>query len=308
MAMTYDGGVVMGADSRTSTGSYVANRVSDKLTSVHDRIYCCRSGSAADTQAVSDMVRYYLDTHAMEIGQAPLVSTAAALFQEICYNNKDRLMASIICAGQTTQERRTRAIHTAGKEGAGIFFLRIISHIPFILLFFSFSGWDPKDGGSVYALPLGGSMVKQGTHTTTNKQAGSINIYILLFNTNNTIPLHLLFSAVISFFLLFFSSSLLFLCSDWACGGSGSTYVYGFIDANYRRNMSKDECLEFVAKAISHAMARDGSSGGVIRLATIDKEGVQRHFLPGNRLPYMPGKKHKKREKRTYTRAMRHKC
>ena len=28
-----------------------ANRVTDKLTHVHDRIYCCRSGSAADTQA-----------------------------------------------------------------------------------------------------------------------------------------------------------------------------------------------------------------------------------------------------------------
>lgn len=99
MAMTYDGGVVMGADSRTSTGNYVANRVSDKLTPVHERIYCCRSGSAADTQAVSDMVRYYLEAHALELGRAPLVKTAAALFQEICYNNKDRLMASIICAG-----------------------------------------------------------------------------------------------------------------------------------------------------------------------------------------------------------------
>lgn len=195
MAMTYDGGVVMGADSRTSTGNYVANRVSDKLTAVHDRIYCCRSGSAADTQAVSDIVRYYLESHTMEIGHAPMVKTAAALFQEICYNNKDRLMASIICAG-----------------------------------------WDEKNGGSVFALPLGGALVKQ----------------------------------------------------DWAIGGSGSTYVYGFIDANYRRNMTKEECQEFVAKAISHAMARDGSSGGVVRLATIDKSGVERHYIPGNRLPYMP--------------------
>lgn len=63
MAVQFKGGVVLGADSRTTTGSYIANRVSDKLTSVHDRIYCCRSGSAADTQAVSDIVRYYLDVH-----------------------------------------------------------------------------------------------------------------------------------------------------------------------------------------------------------------------------------------------------
>ena len=38
MAVEYDGGVVMGADSRTSTGSYVANRVSDKITYVHDKV------------------------------------------------------------------------------------------------------------------------------------------------------------------------------------------------------------------------------------------------------------------------------
>jgi 20S proteasome subunit beta 1 len=32
-------------------------------------------------------------------------------------------------------------------------------------------------------------------------------------------------------------------------------------------------------------MARDGSSGGVIRLAVIDEQGVQRIFIPGDKLP-----------------------
>ncbi len=50
MAVEYAGGVVLGADSRTTTGSYIANRVSDKITPIHDRIWVCRSGSAADTQ------------------------------------------------------------------------------------------------------------------------------------------------------------------------------------------------------------------------------------------------------------------
>ena len=38
MAATFDGGVVLGADSRTSTGNYVANRVTDKLTKLTDRV------------------------------------------------------------------------------------------------------------------------------------------------------------------------------------------------------------------------------------------------------------------------------
>ena len=35
MAVEFADGVVFGADSRTSTGTYVANRVTDKLTQVY---------------------------------------------------------------------------------------------------------------------------------------------------------------------------------------------------------------------------------------------------------------------------------
>ena len=46
------------------------------------------------------MVRMHLEaaqvTHGMK---RPLVKTAAQLFRKICYDNKDKLMAGIICAG-----------------------------------------------------------------------------------------------------------------------------------------------------------------------------------------------------------------
>lgn len=141
MAVRFDGGVVLGADSRTSTGIYVANRVSDKLTSLHDRIYCCRSGSAADTQALSDYVRYFLSSHSVDLGRLPKVHTAANLFRSLCYSNKDRLLAGIIVAG-----------------------------------------WDDVKGGQVFSIPIGGAMVEQ----------------------------------------------------DVAIGGSGSTYIYGLVDSEYR--------------------------------------------------------------------------
>jgi 20S proteasome subunit beta 1 len=54
VALEFDGGVVLGADSRVSTGAYVSNRASDKITSLADAVFLLRSGSAADTQAVSD--------------------------------------------------------------------------------------------------------------------------------------------------------------------------------------------------------------------------------------------------------------
>lgn len=63
MAVEFKDGVIIGADSRTSLGAYIANRVTDKLTRITDKIYCCRSGSAADTQAIADIVGYSLNYH-----------------------------------------------------------------------------------------------------------------------------------------------------------------------------------------------------------------------------------------------------
>ena len=88
----------------------------------------------------------------------------------------------------------------------------------------------------------------------------------------------------------------------WAIGGSGSTYVYGYCDATYQDGWGKDETIEFVKNsacmklnhnshyakyhvALSLAMARDGSSGGVIRMCVITEDGVERLFVPGNQLP-----------------------
>lgn len=104
MAVEFDGGVVMGADSRTTKGSYVANRVTDKLTPITDRIYCCRSGSAADTQAVANQVRYDLDLYSMETGQRPLVKTAATLFRNLCFRKREEYSAGILCAGWDERE------------------------------------------------------------------------------------------------------------------------------------------------------------------------------------------------------------
>jgi len=192
MAVAFDGGVVIGSDSRTTTGSYISNRVTDKLGYVHDRIYCCRSGSAADTQAIVDMVRYYAEMYSVMSGEPPSVRTTAALFQEICYQNKDMLIASIIVAG-----------------------------------------WDKHSCGSVWTIPIGASLHKQ----------------------------------------------------SYAIGGSGSTYIYGFCDSQYKEKMTRKECVEFVKNAVSLAMARDGSSGGIIRLAVIDEKGVEKIFVPEDELP-----------------------
>lgn len=31
-------------------------------------------------------------------------------------------------------------------------------------------------------------------------------------------------------------------------GGSGSGYIFGFVDTNYKENMNKEDCIKFVTK------------------------------------------------------------
>ncbi|KAL6977890.1 proteasome chaperone 1 [Sarracenia purpurea var. burkii] len=192
IGVTYNGGVVLGADSRTSTGVYVANRASDKITQLTDNVYLCRSGSAADSQIVSDYVRYYLHQHTIQLGQPATVKVAANLARLIAYNNKNMLQTGLIVGG-----------------------------------------WDKYEGGKIYGVPLGGTIIEQ----------------------------------------------------PFAIGGSGSSYLYGFFDQEWKEGMTKDEAEKLVVKAVSLAIARDGASGGVVRTVIINSAGVTRNFYPGDTLP-----------------------
>lgn len=53
--------------------------------------------------------------------------------------------------------------------------------------------------------------------------------------------------------------------------------------------MTEDECRSFVTRAVALAMGRDGSSGGCIRLAIIDKDGVRREFIPNTKVELFEG-------------------
>lgn len=62
--------------------------------------------------------------------------------------------------------------------------------------------------------------------------------------------------------------------------GSGSTFIWGYFDANYKADMELNEAMEFIKSAISLACYRDGSSGGCIRMINITKDKVERHYFP----------------------------
>ena len=67
----------------------------------------------------------------------------------------------------------------------------------------------------------------------------------------------------------------------YAIGGSGSTYIYGYCDANFKDNMSEEEAVSFVKGALGEAIKWDGSSGGIIRMMVLTENGADsKTFFP----------------------------
>jgi hypothetical protein len=70
----------------------------------------------------------------------------------------------------------------------------------------------------------------------------------------------------------------------YTIGGSGSAYITGWCDKHFREDFTEAEAHAFVVQALTHAIARDASSGGCIRTVTITSDGPKRTFLPGDKV------------------------
>ncbi len=61
----------------------------------------------------------------------------------------------------------------------------------------------------------------------------------------------------------------------YTSAGSGSPYVFGVLEDNFKDDMSIEEGVDLAIKAISAAERRDSASGGMIDIAVITKEGFR---------------------------------
>jgi len=61
----------------------------------------------------------------------------------------------------------------------------------------------------------------------------------------------------------------------YTSAGSGSPYVFGVLEDNYRDDMTASEGVNLAVRAITAAMNRDSASGGMINVAVINEDGFK---------------------------------
>ena len=67
------------------------------------------------------------------------------------------------------------------------------------------------------------------------------------------------------------------LAGNLFCVGSGQTFAYGVLDAEWRYDLSAEEALELGSRSILAATHRDAFSGGFINLYHVKEEGWVKH-------------------------------
>ncbi|KAK3164111.1 hypothetical protein QOZ80_1AG0012840 [Eleusine coracana subsp. coracana] len=99
VGLVFADGVVLGADTRATEGPIVADKNCEKIHYMAPYIYCCGAGTAADTEAVTDMVSSQLQLHRYATGRESRVVTALALLKSHLFRYQGHVSAALVLGG-----------------------------------------------------------------------------------------------------------------------------------------------------------------------------------------------------------------
>ena len=176
VGITYDGGVVVGADHRATMGHFIANKSVQKLFRISDNIALTTAGLVGHAQSLSRVLAAELKLFELK-RDMPMTVKGAATFTANILSGRPHYVQLLIV------------------------------------------GVDPS-GPSVYSIDSAGGSIPD-TYCAT---------------------------------------------------GSGSPYMYGVLEDQFKTSMSKDQALSLAAKALLASAQRDAASGNGMDLAFITNE------------------------------------
>jgi 20S proteasome subunit beta 2 len=97
--VVFEGGVVLGADTRATEGDTVCDKNCEKIHYMAPNIYCCGAGTAADTEAVTGMVSGQLALHRYNTGRGSRVVTALTMLKGHLFKYQGQVSAALVLGG-----------------------------------------------------------------------------------------------------------------------------------------------------------------------------------------------------------------
>ncbi|GBM05102.1 Proteasome subunit beta type-7 [Araneus ventricosus] len=99
VGVVYEDGVVLGADTRATVGSLVADKNCMKIHYLAPNMYCCGAGTAADTEQVCRMIASQLELHRLATDRIVPVAVAEKLITQHLFRYQGYVSAALIVGG-----------------------------------------------------------------------------------------------------------------------------------------------------------------------------------------------------------------
>jgi len=97
--VVFKDGVVLGADTRATEDTIVADKNCAKIHYIANNIYCCGAGTAADTEMTTLMISSELELHRLNTGRQPRVCTANRLLKQLLFRYHGYIGAALVLGG-----------------------------------------------------------------------------------------------------------------------------------------------------------------------------------------------------------------
>ncbi|KAK4988615.1 proteasome core particle subunit beta 2 [Elasticomyces elasticus] len=110
----YDGGVVIAADTRATSGPIVADKNCEKLHYISPQIWCAGAGTAADTEFTTALISSNLELHALSTGRAPRVVTVMTMLKQHLFRYQGHIGAYLVVAGCDPTGSHLFTVHAHG--------------------------------------------------------------------------------------------------------------------------------------------------------------------------------------------------
>jgi len=110
----FDGGVVIAADTRATSGPIVADKNCEKLHYISPQIWCAGAGTAADTEFTTSLISSNLELHALSTGRKPRVVTCMTMLKQHLFRYQGHIGAYLVVAGCDPTGSHLFTVHAHG--------------------------------------------------------------------------------------------------------------------------------------------------------------------------------------------------
>ena len=118
VGLVYKNGIVLGADTRSTNDTTVADKNCEKIHYIAPNIYCCGAGTAADTEKTTELISSQMELLRMNTGESQSrIVTACTLLKRMLFRYQGYISAALVLGGCDINGPHLYQIYPHGSTG-----------------------------------------------------------------------------------------------------------------------------------------------------------------------------------------------